>query len=113
MNSGRHRGYGFIYFKTMEGFENAMSMCRNPPYCGKRQLKIGTPEENNPSHARFDNYHQRGGHYDPRHDPYERHHFQSRGNEPKYEDEEPLSIRPRNDGPKSSTGGSNGVRQEV
>jgi len=40
MNYGKHRGFGFIYFKTREAQINALKMQEHPPYIGKRYIKI-------------------------------------------------------------------------
>jgi RNA recognition motif-containing protein len=56
MNYGKHRGFGFIYFKTREAQLNALRMQDNPPVIGRRQLKIndntGFLEQRN--HSKFD-----------------------------------------------------------
>jgi RNA recognition motif-containing protein len=40
VNHGRHRGFGFIYFKTREGQQRALDMKSNPPTIGNRTLAI-------------------------------------------------------------------------
>jgi len=40
MNYGKHRGFGFIYFKTREAQLKAMEMSDDPPMIGRRQIKI-------------------------------------------------------------------------
>jgi len=41
LNYGRHRGFGFIYFKTVDGQQRAYEMRSNPPKLGNRYLMIG------------------------------------------------------------------------
>lgn len=39
MNYGRHKGYGFIYFKTEAGQKKALEL--DPPQVGGRKIIIG------------------------------------------------------------------------
>lgn len=44
---GKHKGYGFVYFKSFAGYRQCCKMAKDPPYVKARKLMINLNKASN------------------------------------------------------------------